>query len=702
MKGKHPDLMKKTDPELRRVLKEFSRSYLLKRENAFAGLDFEKLRTGLAEVKDKALSRWESLTALFEANARKAGAQVYRAADGAEANRLVYEILKKHEAGFLVKSKSMVSEETGLNKFLTRRGIEVRETDLGEWIVQLAGEAPSHMVMPAIHLTRQDVARIFSRELGKNISEDIPSLVEIARNELRREIFRAGAGLTGANALIAENGSIMLVTNEGNGRLVSTIPPVQIVLASVEKVLPTIKDAFLLLRVLPRNATGQTITSYVSFIAASPRRKIHLILLDNHRSEILADPVFREILRCIKCSACLNVCPVYQMVGGKRYAHIYMGGIGTLLTAWIHGLRESRALADYCLGCHRCEAFCATKIRIADLIIALKERLNREVGKPAWKSLAFDVVLAHPKITQTLYSSARASRPLIGRKGGFARALPLLRKYDRFRALPSPAAKSLSRQLRKKSAEEKAGRERPKIVLFGGCLVEHFYPEVGLDAMNVLARLGYKARPAKAVCCGFPAANSGFRSAARKTFRTLVRALDDAEVVLTLCPTCTTMLTRLGPALLATEKAEQLARKATPFSRFLLEREKLRLQGLLSSTPVLESVTYHDSCHHKHVLGAGQESRDILEIAIGKKVQEMGDPDSCCGFAGSFSVSHPEVSASLLEDKIESIRASGAQTVALDCPGCLLQIRGGCERRGEKIEVKHTAQILAERLREKG
>ena len=695
--------MKKTDPELRRVLKEFSRSYLLKRENAFACLDFERLRTALAEVKDKALSKWESLTALFEANARKAGAQVYRAADSADANRLVYEILKKQGAGFLVKSKSMVSEETGLNEFLSRRGIEVRETDLGEWIVQLAGELPSHMVMPAIHLTRQDVARIFSRRLGKNVSEDIPALVEIARNELRREIFRAGAGLTGANALIAESGSIMLVTNEGNGRLVSTIPPVLIVLASVEKVLPSLNDALLLLKVLPRNATGQTITSYVSFIAPSPHQKIHILLLDNRRSEIRADPVFREILRCIKCSACLNVCPVYQMVGGKRYAHIYMGGIGTLLTAWIHGLRESRDLADYCLGCHRCEAFCAAKIRIADLIVALKDRLNREVGKSSWKRLAFDAVLAHPKMTQTLFSSARASRPLIGRKSGFARALPPpLTKYDRFRALPSPAAKSLSRQLRKKSSEKEADRHRPKIVLFGGCLVEHFYPEVGLDALSALARLGYRVRPAEAVCCGFPAANSGFRAAARKTFRTLVRGLADAEVVLTLCPTCTTMLTRLGPALLGTEESEQLARKVVPFSRFLLEREKSRLQGLLSSKPILESVTYHDSCHHKHVLGAGQESRDILEIAIGKKVQEMDDPDSCCGFAGSFSVSHPEVSESLLEDKLESIRASGAQTVALDCPGCLLQIRGGYERRGEKIAVKHTAQILAERLREKG
>lgn len=694
--------MKKIDPHLRRVLREFSRSYLLKRESVFAGIDFEKLRSELSEMKDDALRKSQEYGALFEARASRGGAKVYRASDSAAANRLVYEILEKRGAEFLVKSKSMVSEETALNEFLTQRGIKVRETDLGEWIVQLAGEPPTHMVMPAIHLTRRDVANIFSRRLGKNVPEDIPALVEIARNELRQEIFRAGAGLTGANALIAENGSIMLVTNEGNGRLVSAIPPVHIVLASIEKVLPTTKDALLLLEVLPRNATGQTITSYVSFIAPSRHKDLHIILLDNHRSEILADPAFREILRCIKCSACLNVCPVYQAVGGKKYAHIYMGGIGTLLTAWIHGLKESRDLVDFCLGCHRCEAFCATKIRIADLVIALRERVRRELGGPSWKRLAFDGVLAHPNIVQTLFSSARLSRPLLGRKEGFARKLPPpLRKYDRFRSLPSPAPESLSQQIKKKSAHEKAWKKRPKVVLFGGCLVEHFYPEVGLDAWRVLAKLGYEAVTAEAVCCGFPAANSGFRSAAAKTFRKLAAGLEDADVVLTLCPTCTTMLTHLGPDLLGTVKAQRLARKVLPFSRFLLEKEKSKLRELLSSRPSPKPVTYHDSCHHKYVLRAAGESRQLIELALGERIREMEAADSCCGFAGSFSVSHPEISEPLLEDKLQSIRSSGAQIVALDCPGCLMQIRGGSKRSGDKVEVKHTAQILAECLQVK-
>jgi L-lactate dehydrogenase complex protein LldF len=691
-----PEVMKRIDPHLRRILRDFSRGYLQKRENALAGLDFERLRTELSEVKEEALSRCDELVALFEAKASQKGARVYRAADSAEANRRIYEILKSNRARFLVKGKSMVSEETGLNAFLEKRGIKVRETDLGEWIVQLAGDQPTHMVMPAIHLTRRDVARVFSRHLERDVPEEIPALVRLAREELRREIFQAGAGLIGANALVAENGSVLLVTNEGNGRMVSTLPPLLIVLTSIEKILPSTRDALLLLRVLPANATGQNITSYVSFIAPSPEKNLHIILLDNHRSEILKEPVFREILRCIKCSACLNVCPVYQTIGGKRYAHIYMGGIGTLFTAWIHGRAASRDLADYCLSCHRCEAVCAAKIRVPDLVIALRERLNRETGKRLWKRLAFDGVIGHPGVTRALFSSARSAGPLLAGKGEYARRLPpLLRKYDRFRALPRLARQSLLAQAGQKVTQKGDRKGPPRVVLFAGCLVEHFYPRIGLDALRVLERLGYKVALSDSACCGFPAANAGFREAAAKSFRRLAAGLENAEVVLTLCPTCTTMLAQLGPEILGTGPDRHLARRVVPFSRFLFEREWLRLEGLLSSRPPGQPVTYHDSCHHKYVLQASGASRDLLELALGGKLREMESPDSCCGFGGSFSISHPEVSASLIDAKLESIRRSGARVVAMDCPGCVMQIRGGSARRGEKLEVRHTAEILA-------
>jgi iron-sulfur cluster protein len=684
------------DPYLQKILQSFARGYLLKREAAFQGHDFEALRSELAEIKDRTLDRLDECLALFEERARSRGSQVLRAKDGDEANGLILGILRKHGANKVAKGKSMVSEETGLNDFLVRQGITPRETDLGEWIVQLASERPSHMVMPAIHLTRKEVAALFSRTLGRAVPEDIASLVAVAREELRREIFATRAGLVGANALIAESGAAMVVTNEGNGRLVSTVPPVHIVLASIEKVLPRVEDALLLLKLLTRNATGQAITSYVSFIAGPHREAQYIILLDNRRSEMLRDRQFREILRCIKCAACLNVCPVYQMVGGSEFSHIYMGGIGSLLTAWIHGLKKSRDLTKLCLGCHRCEEYCATKIRIADLVVALKERQNDELGKALTKRMTFDGVMGNPSLHKALFGAGRAARPIVARRHGFARTLPRpLRRYDHFRWLPSPAAKPFSRQFRKMFGEKSADDKRGTPTLYAGCLVEHFYPEIGLSAARVLRKLGYNVVPGPAGCCGFPSANAGFSGAARRALKKILDGFTDSGAIITLCPTCATMLSRMAPQLIATEKAKRLAEKVIPFSEFLIRQETSKLGPLLRPDSFPFSVTYHDSCHHRHVLKAAEASRKLIRLAAGCEVTEMGGPAGCCGFAGSFSVDNPEISEALLKAKLEAIVQSGARVVALDCPGCLLQIRGGCHASNLGIQVKHTAELVA-------
>ena len=694
-----PRLSRRIDPRLKRVLQTFSRNWEAKRAAAFDGLDFEALRGHLAEARQGALDNLDGLLARFETNARRRGSVILRAATSAEANALVRDILRDHRSRLLVKTKSMVSEETGLNRFLSKAGFRARETDLGEWIVQLAGEAPTHMVMPAIHLTRRDVARVFSEALGREVAPDIPSLVRAARCELRRDIFEAGAGLTGANALIAENGSVMLVTNEGNGRLVTTVPPVHIVLASVDKVATTTREALLLLGVLTRNATGQPISSYVSFLAGPHREKQYIILLDNRRREALADPRFRETLRCIKCSACLNVCPVYQVVGGERFSHVYMGGIGSLLTAWVHGLRSSRPLADLCLVCHRCEDVCAVKIKIADLVRSLREWIVAESGAPVWKDAVFNRVMARQDLFQSAVRLGRRARPLLVAQDGFARSLPPpFRKYDRFRALPAPARESFAAQFARHARKPGVKKRNGDVILFTGCLVEHFYPEIGIAAVKVLERMGFEVRPAPARCCGFPAANAGFRASAGKIFGGLVPALSGKSPVITLCPTCATMLGRLGPELLGMKDAERWGARVIPFSSFVKRRGLKALAGAASRKAPPVRVTYHDSCHHGFVLKAGRDSREVLRAVGRASVREMDRPEACCGFAGSYAVSHPEVSEALLADKLESITATGAEVVALDCPGCLLQIRGGCRRAGLKIGVRHTAELLAERL----
>jgi len=701
--------MKTIDPALKKVLQEFSRSFRVKRQNVLKGYDFEELRTALAALKDDALDRNAELLDQFEARARAHGSVVLRARDSAEANAQILKVCRDHGVDKLVKSKSMVSEETGLNDFLAGHHIEARETDLGEWIVQLAAERPTHMVMPAIHMTRRDVAALFSEKMGRPISDDIGGLVRLARGEIRKEIFAAGAGLTGANALIAENGAVMLVTNEGNGRLVTSVPPVHIVLTSIEKVVPTTADTLTLLRLLPRNATGQSITSCVSFIAGPHRGPQYIILLDNHRSEMLADPRFRETLRCIKCSACLNVCPVYQIIGGEEYSHIYMGGIGTLFTAWIHGLKASKELAKVCLRCHRCEEYCATKIPIADLITALAGRIKKTHGAPVWKRFAFDGIMASPGLHKTAFRAARTARRIISKEDGFSRKLPAwMKRYDRFRALPAPASKSFARLFKKefgmkgaKGGEPGAtkGGAKGTVTIFGGCLVEHFYPEIGLAAARVLRKLGYEVKAAPGLCCGFPPANAGFDKAAAEAFGALLEKIEIGRPVVTVCPTCTTMLAKRGAEITGSEKAKALAANVIPFSRFVAEHEKEAVEHLTCEGRPALRATYHDSCHHKNLLKAERCSRALVEAALRAPITEMDEPDACCGFAGTFSVDNPEISAELLADKLEAIERTGATVVAMDCPGCLLQIRGGCKRKGLAVRAAHTAELLEEALK---
>ncbi len=701
------------DPRLKATLQAFYEGWAAKREASFRGLDFEALRETLAEIKDDAIAKQDSLLARFTERAEGHGSRVLRAKDGDEANRLVLEILERHGAKTVVKSKSMVSEETRLNAFLASHGVEPRETDLGEWIVQIAAEAPTHMVMPAIHLTRQGVARIFAGHLGREVPDDIPALVRVAREELRREILSAPAGLTGANALIAETGAVMVVTNEGNGRLVATAPPVHIVLTSTEKVLPATSDALLLLKILTKNATGQPISSYVSFIAGPHRGPQYIILLDNHRSELRADAKFRDVLRCIKCAACLNVCPVYQVVGGGAFSHVYMGGIGSLLTAWIHGLEASKELAGLCMGCHRCDTVCSTKIPIADLVAALKEKLARETGKTLWKRFALDGVMGHPALERGTFIAGRAARPFIQKKG-FARSLPSwMSRYDRFRALPAPAPRPLSALFRreKRKLAKAAAPVKGRVTLFPGCLVQHVYPGVGLAALRVLSRLGYDVVLGPTGCCGFPPWNSGHAGAARRAFRHVLKRMPADGPVITLCPTCTTMLAQAGPDLAlgrpgakeprladggdgAREDIRAFAGRVATFSQFLARHEKDALRRLLPEGRPAPRVAYHDSCHHKHVLKAAEDSRQLIRLAVGAGLVEMAGAAGCCGFAGAYSVDHPEVAEALLTEKLEAIGASGAEVVALDCPGCLLQIKGGCRRSGRAADVRHTAEVL--------
>jgi Uncharacterized conserved protein containing a ferredoxin-like domain len=315
------------DPFLQGALSGATAHFRQGREQALAEMpDVEALRDQLKAIRAATLARLAEHLETFERNATAAGAHVHWARDADEANRIIVEIARLYNVRLAVKSKSMTGEETRLNLALGAAGIQAVETDLGEWIVQLAGETPSHIIAPAVHKTRQQVAALLSQVVGRSLpADDIPALTAEARRVLRQKFLEAQMGISGANVAVAETGSIVLVTNEGNGRLVTSAPKVHVVLMGIEKVVPTWKDAAVWLALLARSATGQPLSVYTSIITGPARaddvdgpENVHIVLLDNRRSQYVGTP-FEEVLQCIRCGACLNVCPVYRKTGGHAY-----------------------------------------------------------------------------------------------------------------------------------------------------------------------------------------------------------------------------------------------------------------------------------------------------------------------------------------------------------------------------------------------
>ena len=368
-----------------------------RRDAAFRVQDFEGSQADLGGRRQAALDRIPELVAEFTAAAEAVGTVVHKPTDAAGAVATVLEVLHDHEVQMVVKSKSMATEEIQLNAALEDDGIEVVETDLGEFLVQVAGERPSHIIAPALHITRERAAELISQATGEDLPPDPDVLVGAAARHLRSRFIAAGAGITGANALVAETGSVMLVSNEGNARLTSALPPVHIVIAGIDKLVPSLADATTMLESLPRSATGQPISTYVSFISGPSRsadielslsigvhgpRHVHIVLLDNGREAIRANPRMRAALQCVRCGACSNVCPVYQQVGGHAMGHIYTGPIGLLVTPYHHGLEHVAGPQSLCAGCGACASVCPAGIPIPDLILDVRQQAVTE-GTPS-------------------------------------------------------------------------------------------------------------------------------------------------------------------------------------------------------------------------------------------------------------------------------------------------------------------------------
>ena len=444
------------DPQLQKAMLNLRTGFAEHRAHAVARLpEWEDLRNAAVAIKQHTLANLDFYLERFEQRVTANGGQVHWCRDAAEANATVLAICRRLDARTVTKGKSMIGEEIGLNDYLEAQGVTPVETDLGEYIIQIRHEPPSHIIAPAVHLVKEQIADSF-RATHRDLDparplQDSRQMCDEARAILRPRFLAADVGITGANFLVAETGSSIIVTNEGNGDLTQTLPKAHIVLASLEKVVPTLEDASTILRVLARSATGQEFSAYTT-VSTGPRRssdldgpgEYHVVLLDNGRSALLGGE-FEDMLRCIRCAACLNHCPVYQAVGGQSYGWVYPGPMGAVLTPSLIGVEEAGNLPNASTFCGRCEQVCPMKIPLPKMMRHWREReFQRHLPPRAYRlGLAAWAFLAEQPMLYRLAADWGARLlGYAGRGRGRFRALPLAAGWTRTRDMPAPEGRT--------------------------------------------------------------------------------------------------------------------------------------------------------------------------------------------------------------------------------------------------------------------
>jgi len=633
----------------------------------------------------------------FKEKAQAKGCYIYEATTAKDANNYILKVCQKHNSQIVVKSKSMTSEEIKLNDFLEKNHISSIETDLGEWILQLAKESPSHMVMPAIHKSRQQVAELFTNVLQKNVDpNDIQTMVNIARTELRNYFFQAKVGITGANVAVAETATVGIVTNEGNARLLTTIPDVHIVLLGYEKLVKTFKEALQIIRALPKSATGQIISSYVSWITGSylgkhGEKEVHFVFLDNGRLPLFKNKALKEALKCIKCGSCANVCPVYKLVGGHIFGDTYVGAIGLILASFYGDEKKANEILKLCIGCKSCSVNCPAGIDLQRLISDINLAITPKYGLDRSKKILFSYITPNPYIFNTAVKIGKyIQKPLQNDKQ--LKNIPLTK--HNFKIFPSIPNYNF-REAYKNFYSNKNNKiyKRKKMLFYSGCAIEYIFPEIGLSLLKILSKFNLKIEtPSKTICCGLPAIHYGDIKGAQKNILKNIKHLnDDYEDIIILCPSCGTTIKNEFKKYIYNspqdyKKIIKISQKIKSLSQFIAEN------NLKFKYTKEYRITYHTPCHQKH--GLNFSSEEILAKITGKYFMPLKDTDVCCGFGGTFSFDFPEISSQILEEKISNIVETGAQIVVTDCPGCIMQIRGGLLKKQIPIKVMHLSDFL--------
>jgi L-lactate dehydrogenase complex protein LldF len=439
------------DSPLQAALGRLTDTLLAANRRGFSALpDTDKLRAHAKLIKEHTLAHLDRYLEKLADAVERRGGQVHWAADADEARHIVLDIAEQSGCKRAVKSKSMTSEEIHLNQALEGAGVDVVETDFGEFVIQLAGERPSHLVAPAVHHTRESIARLLSEKLGEELPDEPHVLARAGRRALREKFRQADIGITGVNFAVAETGTVVLITNEGNGRLTTSCPRVHVALMGMEKVIPRLEDLPVFLKLLARAATGNPLSVYTTLLTG-PRREgerdgpeeFHLILLDNGRSKVLATP-YRESLQCIRCGACLNACPVYRRIGGHAYGGVYSGPIGSILTPLYDSVAANAALPHASSLCGACQAACPVKINIPQMLIGLRE-LQHEQKRRAGEALAYALwkqVLSRPWLYRLALLASRCLLRPFARGGWLGRLPGPGANWTAVRDFPAPAARS--------------------------------------------------------------------------------------------------------------------------------------------------------------------------------------------------------------------------------------------------------------------
>ena len=684
--------------------------------------DYEDLRDEARAVKEDAI---ENLPELIEETKRAVeenGGTVYVADDAEDANEYIREVAREKDAESVVKSKSMTTEEIEVNDALAEDGVDAWETDLGEYVIQVAGDKPSHLIGPAMHLSAEDIAEVFNREFDEELPANPIDLTEFARDRVGEKIHNADIGMTGANFVVADTGSIALVTNEGNARKTAVTPDTHIAVAGIEKIVPSVSDLDPFVELIAKTGTGQDITSYVSLLTppvdtptvdfeanelgeeGGEGRDFHLVLLDNGRMSMREDPDLCETLYCIRCGACANTCANFQSVGGHAFGgETYTGGIGTGWEAGIHGLDSAGEFNDLCTGCSRCVENCPVKIDIPWINTVVRDRLNREGDGN------FDFLV--DGLSPDSEDGADLQKRFFGNVEKFAKLGAVFPRTSNFLAGTRPAKYVMERlfgvdprrDLPEFSKETFVGwfdrrigdEGEETVVVYPDLYTNYFSPERGKATVRLLESLGYEVVISQPRESGRAPLSQGMvetsRRRAKKVADDLLEHIEEGRDIVVVEPSDLAMFRDDYEKLLPEEKHDALSENAYDVAEYVVD--SLDEEAFDDAET---DLLYHSHCQQRS-LDLEAPTVELLEAAG----YDVTTTDAeCCGMAGSFGYKseYYEVSVDVGEQMMGDLNADLEETtVAASGTSCADQI--GDLTDGD--EVPHPVELLAERLRER-